>query len=138
METLRIEVYEDGNFTKILETMMANPNFQWFEKVKTIKCYLIRDMKDKTVLQTFFTKFRNLEMIKGVIEEEFNFLEGFQNENKHVPCISVTHPETDELRNKLTQFLQYNKGRRLHLYGGTIDQVKLDTSTVEGLTEIQF
>jgi oligoendopeptidase F len=50
LDTLRFEVYEDGNLTKILEEMMKDQNFIWFEKVRTIKCYLVRDMKSKEVL----------------------------------------------------------------------------------------
>ena len=30
--------------------MMKDEHFPWFEKVRTLKCYLIRDMKDKSVL----------------------------------------------------------------------------------------
>ncbi len=110
VETLRIEVYEDGNFTSILEKLNsdANNNFPWFEKITTVKCYLVRDLRKKEELQKFFTRFRNLRMIKGVIEEEFDFLSGFKTHGKRVPEVSVTHPETDALRNTLTEFLQYN------------------------------
>ena len=77
IDTLRVEFYDDGNATAILAKMMEDNNFPWFEKVTTIKCYLVREIKDKTVLQTFFTKFRNLNMFKGIIDETFNPLELF-------------------------------------------------------------
>ena len=77
INTLRIEVFDDGNLTQILSEIMKDNNFPWFEKVTTIKCYLIRDLKDKTVLQNFFTCFRNLYCLKGITEEEFNPLEAF-------------------------------------------------------------
>ena len=54
---------------------MLDDNFPWFEKVRTIKCFMVRDLKEKEVLQTFFTKFRNLILMKGVMDEEFNPLE---------------------------------------------------------------
>jgi hypothetical protein len=37
--------------------------------------------------------FRNLEVIKGIIEEDFNPLELFESEKKTVPGISWTIPE---------------------------------------------
>jgi len=77
---------------------MKDNNFPWFEKVTTIKCYLIRDLKDKTVLQNFFTCFRNLYCLKGITEEEFNPLEAFQAKNKKVPMICWTIPESEALR----------------------------------------
>lgn len=85
--------------------MMRDPNFPWFEKVTTLKCYLVRDMKDKTVLQLFFTKFRNLLEFKGIIEEEFYPLELFQQEGKHIDRLSWTIPENQALREKTLQFL---------------------------------
>jgi len=50
INTLRFEAFDDGNLTNILNEMMKDQNFPWFEKVETIKCYLIRDLKDSTVL----------------------------------------------------------------------------------------
>jgi len=55
----------------ILTLMMDDHNFPWFEKVTTLKCYMIRGIKDKEVLETFFTRFPNVQMFKGIIEEEF-------------------------------------------------------------------
>jgi hypothetical protein len=50
IETLRIETYDDGNLTNIVKEMMKDENFPWFGKVRIIKCYLIRDLKDKSML----------------------------------------------------------------------------------------
>jgi hypothetical protein len=108
IDTLRFEIIEDGNLTKILEKMMADPNFPWFEKVHTIKCYLVRDLKDPSALQLFFTKFRNLNEMKGIIEDEFNPLELFEREGKHIPSLSWTIPENERLREKTLRFLEFN------------------------------
>ncbi len=39
IKILKIETIGDRNFTKMLDIMMADPNFPWFESVHTIKCY---------------------------------------------------------------------------------------------------
>jgi len=66
IETLRIEVMSDGNFSKICKIMNSDPNFPWFEKVTTIKIYEAKDMKDKNELCLLLTKFRNLVTMKGI------------------------------------------------------------------------
>lgn len=39
IKTLKIETVGDRNFTRMLEIMMEDSNFPWFESVTTIKCY---------------------------------------------------------------------------------------------------
>jgi hypothetical protein len=77
VESIRFEVFGDANLTNIVMELMKDSNFPWFEKVTTIKCYCVRDMTDSDQLQTFFTHFRNLETLKGVIEEEFGLFGKF-------------------------------------------------------------
>lgn len=77
IDTLRIDVRGDGNVTKILAEIMKDPNYGWFSSVKTIKCYDGQSLKDKSVLQLFFTKFRNLQWFKGIITDYWNPLELF-------------------------------------------------------------
>lgn len=50
IDMLRIEALEDGNLTCILKEMMSDPHFVWFEKVRTLKCYLAKGLKDANVL----------------------------------------------------------------------------------------
>jgi hypothetical protein len=77
IDTLRIDTKSDGNCTKILQEIMKDENFIWFSTVKTLKCYDGLLIKDKTVLQTFFTKFKQAETFKGLNTEYFNPLELF-------------------------------------------------------------
>lgn len=64
----------------MLELMMEDTNFPWFESVHTIKCYQIRYLKDMNIIKLFFTKFKNLYCFKGITEEEFNPLDMFIKE----------------------------------------------------------
>jgi len=98
IRTLRLETVGDRNFTKMLKIMMADPNFPWFESVQTIKVYQIRYLQDMELVKHFFTRFRNLQTLKGITEDEFNPLNVFITEGKKVPCISWTLPEKEDLR----------------------------------------
>jgi hypothetical protein len=75
---------------------MKDNNFPWFEKVSTLKCYSVSGLKDPQILQTWFTKFRNLKTFKGIITEEFNPLGMFQEEQKHIPELSWTLKDKDD------------------------------------------
>lgn len=75
IDTLRIDTKSDGNCTKILTEIMKEPNFPWFSSVKTLKCYDGLGIKDKAVLQTFFTRFGSVETFKGIITDYFFPLE---------------------------------------------------------------
>jgi hypothetical protein len=57
---LRFEVIEDSNLTNILKIMMKDTEFPWFSTVQIAKCYMVRGMKDQSLLQLFFTKLRSL------------------------------------------------------------------------------
>lgn len=92
----------------MLDYMMADSTFSWFESVHTIKCYQIRYLKDMDKIKYFYTRFRNLHTLKGITEDEFNPLDVFIKEGKKVPSISWTLPEKDELRQKVLEFLEFN------------------------------
>lgn len=77
IDTLRIDVRADGNCTKIVEEIMKDDNFGWFSSVKTLKCYDGLGLKDKSKLQLFFTKFRDLQTFKGIITDYWFPLELF-------------------------------------------------------------
>lgn len=127
IRVLRIETIGDRNFTKMLQLMMADPTFPWFETVHTIKVYQVRYLKDMELLKKFFTRFRSLKVLKGITEDEFNPLDTFIKEGKRVNSISWTIPEKPELRTKVMDFLQFNQTIELKLYGGTLEKIKLDT-----------
>ena len=95
---LRIETIGDRNFTRMLKMMMADPTFPWFDMVHTIKVYQVRNLRDQDTLKKFFTCFRNLKTLKGIIEDEFNPFEYFIKEGKRVSSLSWTMPEKADLR----------------------------------------
>lgn len=82
IKILKIETVGDRNFTRMLQIMMQDSNFPWFESVTTIKCYQIRYLRDMNIMKLFFTKFKNLQCFKGITEEEFNPLDKFIEEGK--------------------------------------------------------
>src|SRR6185436_12029372 len=71
IDTLRIDTRSDGNCTKILQEIMKDPNYPWFSSVRTLKCYDGLGIKDPVVLQTFFTRFAQVETFKGIITDYF-------------------------------------------------------------------
>lgn len=127
IDTLRIEVNNDGGATQIFNLMNADVNFPWFEKVRILKSYQISNMQDKTVMNKFFTMFKNLDELRGIIEEEFNPFEAFQEQGKHIKKLSWTLPENATMREKVISFLNYNDTQYLRLVGGAIDKFEVDT-----------
>ena len=95
---MRIETIGDRNFTRMLKMMMADPTFPWFDMVHTIKVYQVRNLRDQDTLKKFFTCFRNLKTLKGIIEDEFNPFEYLIKEGKRVSSLSWTMPEKADLR----------------------------------------
>ena len=53
VKTLSFEIIEDAGLTRILDWMMKDKNFPWFNTVRTVKIYLVRDMVDKSKLSEF-------------------------------------------------------------------------------------
>lgn len=78
-------------------------------------------------IKYFFTRFKNLHTFKGITEDEFNPLDVFIKEGKRVPSISWTLPEKQDLREKVLQFLEFNKTPELKIYGGALEKIKVDT-----------
>ncbi len=101
IQRLEIETIGDRNFTLMLELMMADSSFPWFDNVHTIDCYQIRNLRDMNIFKLFLTKFKNLTKLNGIIEEEFNPLEQFIREGKRVKAISWTYPEREAQRKEL-------------------------------------
>lgn len=99
---------EDGNLTNILAEMMKDENFPWFKTVRIIKVYCVRDMKDKSVLQRFFTRFNSLEEMRGITEENFDPFELFQQSGKKIPKLTWSLPDNEGIRDKVIEFLKYN------------------------------
>lgn len=126
IKILKIETVGDRNFTKMLDIMMADSNFPWFESVHTIKCYQIRYLKDMDKIKYFFTRFKNLFTFKGITEDEFNPLDVFIKEGKKVPSISWTLPEKEDLRRKVLDFLEFNQTPELKIYGGALEKCKVE------------
>lgn len=124
---LKIETVGDRNFTKMLDFMMADPNFPWFESVHTIKCYQIRYLKDMDKIKYFYTRFRNLHTFKGITEDEFNPLDVFIKEGKKVHSLSWTLPEKEDLRQQVLNFLEFNQTPELKLYGGALEKIKVES-----------
>ncbi|CDW87598.1 UNKNOWN [Stylonychia lemnae] len=124
---LKIETVGDRNFSKMLDLMMQDSNFPWFESVTTIKCYQIRYLGDMNKIKLFFTKFKNLQTFKGITEEEFNPLDIFIQEQKRVPAISWTIPEKEDLRKAVLDFLEFNQTVDLRVYGGALEKITLDS-----------
>ena len=80
--------------------MMKDENYPWFSTVRTLKCFDGLELKDKNVLQYFFTRFTNLETFKGIITEYFFPLEKFEESQKTVKNLYWSLPEKAELREK--------------------------------------
>lgn len=95
--------------TNILKLIMEEFNFPWFEKVTTLKCYMMRNVKDKDTVETFFTRFTNIQMFKGIIDDDFFPLNKFSEVPLKIPGIKWTIPTEDHLREKFLNFLEFNE-----------------------------
>lgn len=127
LETLKIESYSDGNLTNIMTVMNEDDNFPWFSSIRTIKCYKLEELKDYGPAGLFFTKFINLQTFKGIIDDNFFPLVMFPEKNKHVKNLWWSIPENEANRNKVLEFLAYNKSEFLRLKGGVSDKLELQT-----------
>lgn len=125
IKTLKIETIGDRNFTRMLQLMMEDSSFPWFESVTTIKCYQVRNLRDMNVIKDFFCRFKNLECFKGITEDEFNPLDVIMANGKKIPSLSWTIPEKENLRNAVLEFLKYNQTPHLKLYAGGLEKVVL-------------
>lgn len=125
IKRLEIETTGDRNFTKMIQIMIDDPTFPWFDSVNTVDVYMIRYLKYMELYKIFLTKFRALKRLNGIIEEEFNPLDVFIREGKRVNTICWTIPDKEDLRTKFFDFLQFNKTPDLRLVGGTLEKVTI-------------
>jgi len=82
-------------------------------------------MKKKDVLHEFFSKFKNMQIFKGITEECFNPLEAFQTRNITVHNLNWTVPEKAPLREKFMNFLENNACTSLRLNGGCVEKIEV-------------
>ena len=106
--SLRLDTRSNGNLTKLLTIMMKDGKHNWFKTVTTLKCYDGLGVADPAVMQTFFTKFTQLETMKGIVTEYFNPLAGFQEQHIHIKNLYWSMPNAPELRKVLITFLEQN------------------------------
>lgn len=115
---------------------MKDDNFPWFKTVRMIKVYQVRDMKDKTVLQRFFTRFQHLEEMRGITEEEFDPFELFPEAGKRIPRIKWSLPDNAGCREKILNFLKYNNSQYLKIVGGSTEKIPVPTLHQQSLKHL--
>ena len=106
--SLRLSTSNNGKINKLLTIMMKDGKHNWFKTVTTLKCYDVLGVEDPVVMQTFFTKFTQLETMKGIVTEHFNPLAGFQEQQIHIKNFYCNMPNTPDLRKVLITFLEHN------------------------------
>lgn len=142
VDTIRLEVISDGNFTNIAKAMISDGNFIWFDKVTVLKCYKVYEAKDVKTVGDFLTSFKGLEHFRGITEEQFDPLSFFHEKNKPIPKLSWTLSENQQNREKVLSFLNWNQNDKgmnyLRLHGGTIDKIDVDNIHQKNLRHLKL